>query len=138
MLRALAVRVILHGNIDGAIFALGHDHLPLLEYVISRYSREALLSGLPQHVVELGLGIQKVVSDGFPSELLLLLQLVVDVEVLEGVITKKTTLIFDLIEDLSDCRFALVIGRYRVQCDFLTLVLIFLQRGLRLTGCPLD
>jgi len=55
MLRALAIRVILQGNIDGAIFALGHDHLPLLEYVISRYSSEAFLAGLPQHVMELGL-----------------------------------------------------------------------------------
>jgi len=111
MLRALAIRVILQSNIDGAIFALGHDHLPLLEYVISRYSCKAFLACLSQNVMELGLGIQKVVSDGLPSELFLLLQLVVDVEVLEGVITKKTTLVFDLVEDLSDCSFALVIGR---------------------------
>lgn len=58
MLRALAIRVILHGNINGSVLALGHDHLSLLEYVISRYSGETLLASLPQHMVELGLRIQ--------------------------------------------------------------------------------
>jgi hypothetical protein len=106
--------VILHGNINGAVFSLSHDHLPLLEYVISCYSSKTFLAGLPQHMMELGLRIQKAVTDGLPSELLLLLQLVVDVEVLEGVITKETTLVFDLVEDLPDGRFVLVIGRNRV------------------------
>ena len=130
--------VILHGNINGAILALGHDHLSLLEYVISRYSSKTFLACLPQHMMKLGLRIQKVVSDGLPSELLLLLQVVVDVEVLEGVITEEATLIFDLVEDLPDGCFALVIRRYRVHGDFLSLVLFFLQRDLRLAGCSLD
>jgi hypothetical protein len=130
--------VILHGNINGAILALGHDHLSLLEYVISRYCSETFLACLPQHMMKLRLRIQKVVSDRLPSELLLLLQVVVDVEVLEGVIPKEATLIFDLVEDLPDGCFALVIGRYRVHGDFLSLVLFFLQRDLRLTGCSLD
>ena len=138
MLRALAIRVILHGDINGAVLALGHDHLSLLEYIISRYSGETLLASLPQHMVELGLRIQQVVSDGLPSELLLLLQVVVDVEVLEGVITEEATLIFDLVEDLPDSSFALEVGCDRVQGDFLCLVLVFLYRGLRLTGCSLD
>ena len=100
----------MHGNINGPVLALGHDHLSLLENVISRYSGETFLASLPQHMMKLGLRIQKVVSDGLPCKLLLLLQVVVDVEVLEGVITEEATLIFDLVEDLPDCCFALIIG----------------------------
>jgi hypothetical protein len=54
---------ILGDNSDATIITLDHDHLALLENVISRYLGKTLLSCLPQNVMKLRLRVKKIIRD---------------------------------------------------------------------------
>ena len=88
--------------------------------------------------MKLRLRVEQVIGDGLPSELLLSLQVIIDVEMLERVIAKETALIFDAIEYLADCGLALELLSHRVYRYLLPFVMLFTDRSLRTSSCPFD
>ena len=114
--------IILDGDEHSAIVPLGHDHLPLPENVIRSHLCEALLAC--DDVVELGLRVEQIFGDRPPGELLLPLKVIVDVEVLEGVVTEEAALVLDDVEDLPYRSLLLEVLAYRVQRDLLPFLLI--------------
>ena len=65
---------------------------------------EALLAR--EDVVELGQRVEQVVRDLLPGKLFLHRQVIVNLKVLEGVVTDEVALVFHAVEDLTYCYLA--------------------------------